>query len=63
MREYKEVLMRPKFRIAPRELAESLRIIESSAILVAPATSVHAASDPDDDKFLACAEAAGRDIL
>jgi putative PIN family toxin of toxin-antitoxin system len=61
--EYREVLMRPKFRFPPRMLVESFRLIEDSSVRIRPAVAVYAAADPDDNKFLECAEAAGADYL
>jgi putative PIN family toxin of toxin-antitoxin system len=63
VQEYKAVLMRPKFGLPPALLAESFRLIEQVAVRVAPAARVEAAADPDDDKFLECAQAARADFL
>lgn len=63
VQEYKTVLMRPKFGLPSSLLAESFRLIEKAAVRVAPAVRVVAAADPDDDKFLECAEAARADFL
>jgi uncharacterized protein len=61
--EYARVLERPKFRISPRKRNESLRLIRKAATLIEPAGPVHGATDPDDDKFLECAEYAPADYL
>ncbi|MGH9585424.1 MAG: putative toxin-antitoxin system toxin component, PIN family [Acidobacteriaceae bacterium] len=58
MDEYEAVLMRPKFGFPPKLLHETFRRIEEAAIWVVPSETIHAASDPDDNKFLECAEAA-----
>ena len=61
--EYQEVLLRPKFKLTASLVAESLDLIRSKARMVRPTTRVQAASDPDDNKFLECAEAAKADYL
>ncbi|MGB7190587.1 MAG: putative toxin-antitoxin system toxin component, PIN family [Acidobacteriaceae bacterium] len=58
MREYQEVLMRPKFDFPLGILRKSFRRIEEAAIWVVPSEAIYAASDPSDNKFLECAEAA-----
>ena len=63
MQEYRAVLMRPKFGLPPALLAKSFRLIEEVAVRVVPAVHVNAAADPDDDKFLECAEAARANFL
>lgn len=63
MGEYEEVLMRPKFGFPPKLLHETFRRIEEAAIWVVPSETINAASDPDDNKFLECAEAARADYL
>lgn len=61
--EYEEVLRREKFGIDPVKINESLTTIRNAARLVYPKRSLSVASDPDDNKFLECAEAAGADYL
>jgi uncharacterized protein len=56
--EYAEVLSRPKFRIPPTRLMESLKLIRSAGRRVIPKKRVRGALDPDDDIFLDCAEQA-----
>lgn len=63
MREYQEVLTRPKFDFPLGILRQSFRRIEEAAIWVVPSETINAASDPDDNKFLECAEAARADYL
>lgn len=63
MREYQEVLTRPKFDFPIGILRVSFRRIEEAAIWTVPSEAVYAASDPDDNKFLECAEAAQADYL
>lgn len=61
--EYSEVLARPKFSIEPADLAVSLSAMRKSAAIFVPTLRVFAASDPEDNKFLECAQAAGADCL
>jgi putative PIN family toxin of toxin-antitoxin system len=56
--EYEEVLRRARFNIPPEKVANALARIRAAAVLVTPSTTVTAASDPDDNIFLECAEAA-----
>ena len=55
LEEYEEVLRRPRFGCDPREVARSMRLIRSAAILVVPRKAIKIASDPDDNKILECA--------
>ena len=61
--EYKDVLYREKFGINPEKVAESLRSIRKAAILVHPRRTLSVSHDPDDNKFLECADAARADYL
>jgi uncharacterized protein len=61
--EYQEVLAREKFDIDPALLTASLRLIKQKAGMVRSRGAVTASPDPDDNKFLECAEAAGADYL
>lgn len=63
LREYEQVLSRPKFRIETSLCHASLRQIYSSAVMVHPKVKVHAASDPSDNIFLECAQEAHADYL
>lgn len=63
--EYIKVLAYPKFKLAEREIKaliqeELLSYIESVSI---PETSQGVSADPDDDKFLACAQASKADAV
>ena len=62
LEEYSGVLRRKKFRIHPQLVTASLRLIEKASKLVQPKKRI-AAADPEDNKFLECAEAAGADYL
>jgi putative PIN family toxin of toxin-antitoxin system len=61
--EYREVLLRDKFR-AFRERAEAmLTALATSVVRVERGETVSAAADEDDNRFLECAEAAGAEYL
>jgi putative PIN family toxin of toxin-antitoxin system len=63
MDEYRDVLLREKFR-ACRERAESiLKAIGRAALPVTPVKTETAALDEDDNRFLECATAAAADYL
>jgi uncharacterized protein len=61
--EYAGVLSRPKFAISPKEAAKSLRLIRAAARIVRPQHPLKVTSDPDDNRFLECAETARADYL
>jgi putative PIN family toxin of toxin-antitoxin system len=61
--EYHEVLARPILRHRAAEAQHILQLLTEIALLVVPTTSATAATDPDDDCFLDCAEAAAADYL
>jgi len=62
--EYRRVLSRPKFRLAPEVLAEWLKFLESSTVPVAIADDhFEFPRDPNDSLFLAAANATGADYL
>jgi len=61
--EYEAVLSRAKFRISPAKLAESLLLIRMAGKRVLPKRRLHAATDPDDNIFLECAEEARAEYL
>jgi uncharacterized protein len=61
--EYREVLARPEFRIRKGLRQQLLQLIQNRAQLVKPVRSLHVAKDPDDDKFLECADVARADYL
>lgn len=63
LHEYEGVLQRKKFGLDPALLAESLALIRKKARLVSPKHRVTVASDPEDNKFLECAEEAMADYL
>jgi uncharacterized protein len=61
--EYREVLARPEFRIRKGLRQQLLQLIKNHAYLVTPTRALHLARDPDDNKFLECADAARADYL
>jgi putative PIN family toxin of toxin-antitoxin system len=61
--EFREVLARPELKIRKGLCQQFLDLIGNHAQIVKPTRSVQAAKDPDDDKFLECADAARADYL
>lgn len=63
LQEYGEVLARPELMIRKGARQQLLQLIENRSYLVAPRRPLEVASDPDDNKFVECADAAGADYL
>ena len=63
LEEYEGVLLRPKFGIAPRQVGRSLRLLRKAARVVRPRHRLEVTRDPDDNRFLECAEASKADYL
>jgi putative PIN family toxin of toxin-antitoxin system len=61
--EYKVVLARPELRIRRGRQRQLLELIGNRAHFVKPSRAARAASDPDDDMFLECADEARADYL
>jgi uncharacterized protein len=61
--EYREVLLRPEFQIRTGLRRQLLALIRRNTHLVTRTRRVRVASDPDDDMFVECADAAGADYL
>jgi len=61
--EYREVLSRPELKIRRGLRQQLLQLMKNHAQLVNPAGALLAAKDPDDNKFLECADAARVDYL
>ena len=61
--EYRRVLARPELRIRKGLRQQLLQLIRSQARNVAMVRPLRLAEDPDDDKFLECADAASADYL
>jgi uncharacterized protein len=55
--EYEDVLKRPRLAIDSGKAADAMDRIRANVSVVSPAVRVAAASDPDDNQFLECAEA------
>ena len=56
--EFEEVLRRGRLAIDPDKVAVALARIREIATVVQPVARISAATDPDDNVFLECAEAA-----
>jgi putative PIN family toxin of toxin-antitoxin system len=61
--EYREVLARPELRIRRSLRQQLLDLIKNHAQIVSSSRRLQIAGDPDDDKFLECADAARADYL
>ena len=56
LKEYEGVLRRPHFGIDPKKVSESIRLIKRKAKRVKPTRTLSISSDPDDNRFLECAD-------
>jgi len=63
LEEYAEVLARPELRIRKGIRLQLLQTIRNRGHIVAPSRSLWAAVDPDDNKFIECADASRADYL
>jgi putative PIN family toxin of toxin-antitoxin system len=63
LEEYSSVLARPEFKIRRGLRQQLLQLIKNHALRVTPSRALQVAKDPDDDKFLECADAARADYL
>ena len=61
--EYREVLERPEFKIRKGLRLQLHQLLKNHAWLVTPKIKLEIAKDPDDNKFLECADAARADYL
>jgi putative PIN family toxin of toxin-antitoxin system len=61
--EYAGVLRRRKFALDPHRVIRSLEQIRSAGRSVRPKRTLTACPDPEDNRFLECAEAGGADYL
>lgn len=61
--EYEEVINRPRLHQSPEVIAGTLKAIREAGWWVRPQQPVKACSDPDDDIFLECAQAAQAEYL
>jgi putative PIN family toxin of toxin-antitoxin system len=63
LEEYAEVLARPELRIRKGLRRQLLQLISNHSHIVSPSRRLEVASDPDDNMFLECADAARADYL
>jgi len=56
--EYEEVMGRPRLKRSDREIEAALRAVQENGLWVIRKERIRACSDPDDDIFLECAQAA-----
>jgi putative PIN family toxin of toxin-antitoxin system len=63
VREYVDVLARPKFAFPPDEIAELLATMQRMGEPITPAGPAPALPDPDDVKFLHCANTARAEYI
>lgn len=63
VREYATVLARPEFKIRKSLRHQFLQLIMNAAHLVVPSRLPQITSDPDDNIFIECADAARADYL
>jgi putative PIN family toxin of toxin-antitoxin system len=63
LNEYSEVLSRAELQIPKGVRQQLLQLIRNQSRLVKPAYRLQITSDPDDNKFLECADAARADYL
>src|SRR5260221_14148734 len=61
--EYEEVAARKKFALHAAALAEIIVLLRSCADLVTPECTCTVCSDPDDNRLLECARAAGAECV
>ena len=61
--EYREVLSRPELKIRKGLRQQLLQFIRNRSYSVAPRVRLELTTDPDDNKFLECADAARADYL
>jgi uncharacterized protein len=63
LEEYSDVLARPELRVRKGLRMQLLQLLKNRSYIVAPTIRLYAASDPDDNMFLECADAARADYL
>jgi putative PIN family toxin of toxin-antitoxin system len=61
--EYQDVLARPELQIRKGLRLQFLQLLKNRGYTVAPARRLEVTSDPDDNIFLECADAARADYL
>jgi uncharacterized protein len=63
LEKYAEVLSRPELSIRKGLRLQLLQLIKNNGHLVTPSRHIEVTSDPDDDIFVECADAACADFL
>ncbi len=63
LEEYADVLSRPELSIRKGLRLQLLQLIKNHGYLVAPSRRIEVTSDPDDNIFVECADAARADFL
>jgi putative PIN family toxin of toxin-antitoxin system len=63
LKEYSEVLARRELRIRKGVRQQLLQLIKNRSTLVVPRYSLEVTSDPDDNRFIECADASRADYL
>ena len=63
LEEYRVVLARAELQIRKGLQRQLIQLIRNRSRLIAPSRRLRVARDPDDDKFLECADAARADYL
>ena len=63
LEEYREVLARPELKIRKGPRQQLFQLIKAHSRLVTPARALQVTPDPDDNRFLECADAARADYL
>jgi putative PIN family toxin of toxin-antitoxin system len=63
LEEYAGVFMLPHLKVRKGERLRLLQLIKNRSHLVTPSRRLAVASDPDDDMFIECADAARADYL
>jgi putative PIN family toxin of toxin-antitoxin system len=61
--EYSDVLARPELRIRKGARQQLLQLIKNRSTLIFPRYVLEVTSDPDDNRFIECADAARADYL
>ncbi|MBZ5590949.1 MAG: putative toxin-antitoxin system toxin component, PIN family [Acidobacteriia bacterium] len=61
--EYREVLSRPELQVRKGLRQQLLQLIRSHSHSISPDRTLQVTKDPDDNKFLECADVAGADYL
>ncbi len=63
LEEYSEVLARPELHIGKGARFQLLDLLRNRSFTVSPLRRLEVTSDPDDNKFIECADAARADYL